>query len=109
LSGVPDVEGDRIADKRTLVVRLGVPVALRLAALVALASALAAFVCARLAGGEALAGLWPVALLHAGVVAATALRESRRGAGARRIDALMIAALTLILWFVAVPLVALLN
>jgi putative NADPH-quinone reductase/1,4-dihydroxy-2-naphthoate octaprenyltransferase len=109
LSGVPDVEGDRLAGKRSLVVALGPARALRLAGVVALLAPAAAFACARTPGGAPLAGLWPLALAHAGVVAFKALKEARRGAAARRIDALMAWSLTLILWFVIVPLVALLR
>ena len=104
LSGVPDVEGDRLAGKRTLVVKLGVARAFRLAAAVALLAALAAFACARTSGGAALAWLWAFALPHAAIVAAKASREARRGEGPRRIDGLMVWSLTYILWFVAVPL-----
>lgn len=109
LSGVPDVEGDRLAGKRTLVVRLGVVASLRLAGVVALLAALAAFLCARASGGEILAWLGPIALVHAGVVAAKAWRQAARGGAARRIDALMVWSLTFILWFVAVPLLHLLG
>jgi 1,4-dihydroxy-2-naphthoate octaprenyltransferase len=105
LSGVPDVEGDRSAGKRTLVVKLGVARSFRLAGAVAMLAALAAFLCARAPGGAALAWLWPFAAPHAALIAIKAAREARRGEAARRIDGLMVWSLAYILWFVVVPLV----
>ena len=108
LSGVPDHDADRAAGKRTLVVKLGVPASLRLAqASVLLAAALGVgWWVAGVAGsayGWAIVGTVPHAVwLVAGLAS---LRRQARPPG--RIDAMMVRALTFIVWFALVPLLRL--
>ncbi len=109
LSGVPDFDADRDAGKRTLVVRLGIPRAIALASVLAVAAVLAALLlkdAAALAG--TLDGLLPWALPHAALLAFLLRREhhaQQARPGSRRIDGLMVAALTYIVWFALIPLV----
>jgi putative NADPH-quinone reductase/1,4-dihydroxy-2-naphthoate octaprenyltransferase len=106
LAGFPDMEADREAGKRTLAARLGHRRTMLLAMIPALAAPLAVLMvkdAPALRGS--LDGLLPWAVLHG--LALSALlwrgRSKRRG----RIDMLLVAALTYILWFVVLPLLRL--
>jgi putative NADPH-quinone reductase/1,4-dihydroxy-2-naphthoate octaprenyltransferase len=121
LSGVPDADADRAAGKRTLVVKLGGRRAEWLALSLVPAAALAALLLKGLpAVRGALDGLLPFVLPHAGLLMYLIYREATRSArrlaqtrahGADpsspvqgRINSLMIAALSYIVWFVLTPL-----
>jgi 4-hydroxybenzoate polyprenyltransferase len=101
LAGIPDREADLQVGKGTLAVRLGA----RGAALVALGAAGAAALLALAAPAvvPAFGGLAWFALPHALLLAWLVVR--RRGALHGRIDALLVASLTFMVWFVLVPLV----
>jgi 1,4-dihydroxy-2-naphthoate polyprenyltransferase len=108
LSGIPDLEADAAAGKRTLAVRLGQRSALWLAtALTALAAAAAAsWDLLGLASG-AYAGISYLAVPHALWLAWLLYRRIESAAPPGRIDGLMAASLTYILWFGLVPVVRL--
>ncbi len=119
LSGVPDADADRDAGKRTLVVRLGRRRAEWLALALVPTAAIAALLLKDIPSVHgALDGLLPFVMPHAAVLSWLIYREpkprlSSPGAsqGAtppqERIDALMVAALTYIVWFVLIPLLRL--
>ncbi|WP_119153821.1 NAD(P)H-dependent oxidoreductase [Caldimonas tepidiphila] len=110
LSGVPDHDADRAAAKRTLVVKLGIPASLALAAASALlAAALGLAWWAFGVAGGAYSALIVPAAAHALWLAAglRALRQRRSPPG--RIDALMARALGFTAWFAIVPLASLLG
>ena len=106
LAGFPDLEADREAGKRTLAARLGHRRTMLLAILPTVAAPVAALIVKDVpALRGSLDGLLPWAVPH-GVVLTVLLwraRFRRRG----RIDLLLVAALTYILWFVAIPLLRL--
>lgn len=105
LSGVPDVEADAAAGKRTLAVRLGIAGAMNLALVLTVTAALAAAFVKEADGLRgALDGVLVWVLPHALLLAVLLYRERERRKSAGRIDALMIASLAYILWFVLVPL-----
>jgi 1,4-dihydroxy-2-naphthoate polyprenyltransferase len=56
------------------------------------------------AAGEAFAGVEYAVLPHAAVVLLMLAAHAQADSGARRIDGLMAAALSYVLWFVAIPL-----
>jgi 1,4-dihydroxy-2-naphthoate octaprenyltransferase len=107
LSGVPDAAADSAANKRSLVVRFGQDVALRLALLATLGAALAGVL------------VWAVALpaspllvVLAAVMVASGVwqgwnltRLARMPSTGGRIDRQMRGALAYIMWFVLVPLI----
>ncbi|MGF1625248.1 MAG: NAD(P)H-dependent oxidoreductase [Alphaproteobacteria bacterium] len=103
LAGVPDASADRAAGKGTLAVRWGNPAVY----LLALASSIAA---AALAIGFAAAGwtVWSgsyyVLPLHALFLAVLLVRRLPHAAAPERIDGLMVAALSYVVWFAALPL-----
>jgi 1,4-dihydroxy-2-naphthoate octaprenyltransferase len=106
VAGFPDLEADRLAGKRTLAARLGH----RRTLLLAIAPTLAAPAAALLVQDApalrgSLDGVLPWAALHALVLAGLLWRGRRRRGG--RVDLLLVAALTYIMWFVAVPLLRL--
>lgn len=105
LSGIPDREADAAAGKGTLAVRLGQRGALTLALVFTLLAASSALIwqLTGLASG-AYAGSAYVIVPHALWLSSrlVARRESAQPPG--RIDALMIASLTYVLWFALVPL-----
>jgi 1,4-dihydroxy-2-naphthoate polyprenyltransferase len=107
LSGIPDLQADRLAGKRTVAVRLGRRCATQLAIAFALAAALAVLLLKDL---PALQGsfnsLLPVVLAHALVLVALLWRDLRRPRSGR-IDALMVVALSYSVWFGLIPLLQL--
>ncbi len=108
LSGVPDSEADGATGKNTLVVKAGISGGFAFAGASAFAAAGAAIWMRHAAGIEAFAGLEVIAPVHAALLLILIAAEARRGCAARRIDRLMVAALTFILWFGLIPLINLL-
>lgn len=108
LAGIPDLEADAAAGKRTLAVRLGQRRALWLAtALTALAAAAAvSWDLLGLASG-AYVGIVYLAVPHALWLGWLLYRRIESAAPPGRIDGLMAASLTYILWFGLVPVVQL--
>lgn len=108
LSGIPDYGADRAAGKRTLAVRFGVDGAVRFAIATALGAG-AAGVAWWLLGWDG--GLYGPAILlaalHAGWLVWRLHRYRRERRPPGRIDGLMVLALSLILWFGVLPLLAL--
>ena len=106
LSAIPDLDADRAAGKRTLAVRLGARGALWIALATTLAAAASAV---PLAHADALrpayANLLVFVLPHALLLAVLIGRQLARGVHCTRIDGLMLAALSFVIWFGAVPLV----
>ena len=105
LSGIPDYEADKQAGKRTLAVRLGFGRAMLLALILAVAAPLAVmFIKDQPALHGSFQGLLPLVLPHAfllGFLIYRAWRQQRLGG---RIDGLMVASLTYIIWFGLIPL-----
>jgi putative NADPH-quinone reductase/4-hydroxybenzoate polyprenyltransferase len=105
LAGVPDRDADRAIGKGTLAVRLGVRGAFALAgSFAALASAAALILMWTTPVGGLLAGIEYLAPLHAMLLLILLSRHAPRADDITRIDGLMVAALTYMLWFVVVPL-----
>ncbi len=107
LSGLPDRHADAAANKHTLPVKLGAPTATRLAATLVVMSALATLVLSHAAPTQvAMHGMvWGV-MPHAAWLTWVLWRRLREPdtLADRRIDGLMVLALSYILWFVVVPL-----
>lgn len=105
LSGVPDIEADASASKRTLAVRLGQRGALMLALVFTPLAAGAALIwqVMNLADG-AFAGIAYVIIPHGALLAWMLLQRIESGKPPGRIDGLMVASLTYLLWFALVPL-----
>lgn len=104
LSGIPDLEADALASKRTLAVRLGFKNALRIALFFVLLSAAAALVWDvwGLAGGAYTGIAWLV-VPHAAVLTWLLYRHVRIDRAPGRIDGLMVASLFYVVWFGLVP------
>ncbi|MGH8666667.1 MAG: NAD(P)H-dependent oxidoreductase [Burkholderiales bacterium] len=102
LAGVPDAEADGRTGKRTAAVWLGVPRSCALAAvMVALSAALpSAFLLAGVPHLQALAGVAPV---HAAAILYLLARRRHALDRPQRIDLLLVASLSYILWFVLLP------
>lgn len=105
LAGIPDSEADRAVQKKTMAVRLGA----RRAAIVAMVSTLLAAVTAAalcrigpLRG--VLSGALPFIVPHAALLLGLLYRYARRERRPVRLDALLIAALSYMVWFAAIPL-----
>jgi 1,4-dihydroxy-2-naphthoate polyprenyltransferase len=108
LSGIPDLEADAAAGKRTLAVRLGQRGVLRLSIVFTGLAAAAALLwdVLGLATG-AYAGIAYVAVPHALWLGWLLYRRLESGTPPGRIDGLMMASLTFVLWFGLVPVVRL--
>jgi 1,4-dihydroxy-2-naphthoate octaprenyltransferase len=105
LAGVPDRDADRAIGKGTLAVRLGMRGALALAGSFAVLAAAAALILIWTTPvGGLLAGIEYLAPLHAMLLLILLARQAPRADGLARIDGLMVASLTYMLWFVVVPL-----
>lgn len=101
LAGFPDLEADASVGKRTIVVRFGRGTALKLAVAATVAAALAR-VCAIATTG---AFAWADVLVAAhGTVLVIALRASLQKPKAGRINALLVLALSYMIWFALAPL-----
>ncbi len=107
LAGVPDLQADALASKRTLAVRLGFKNALRVALFFVLLSAAAALVWQvwGLAGGAYTGIAWLV-VPHAALLTWLLARHVRVDRAPGRIDGLMVASLVYVVWFGLVPLLA---
>jgi 1,4-dihydroxy-2-naphthoate octaprenyltransferase len=106
LSGVPDHDADRLAGKGTLAVRTGVSGAYLIAATGTVLAAATAISLAHTPDFRPiLAGIQFGILPHAAVLLVMLAGHIQQNRGACRIDGLMAASLSYILWFVAVPLV----
>jgi 1,4-dihydroxy-2-naphthoate polyprenyltransferase len=109
LAGVPDHDADRQAGKGTLAVRTGVRGAYVLAAGGTVLAAAAATLLTQVpATARAFAGIEYGVLPHAALLLVMLAAYRRQNAGARRIDRLMMVALSYILWFALIPLLNLL-
>ncbi|HEX6141230.1 MAG TPA: NAD(P)H-dependent oxidoreductase [Geminicoccaceae bacterium] len=104
LAGVPDRAADAAVGKRTLAVRFGVPAAVAVAAAAAALAVLSALL---LPGrsGDLLTGIGWVAVPHAAWLLAHLRRARPWPDEARRIDGILVVALTFMIWFVLLPLV----
>jgi putative NADPH-quinone reductase/1,4-dihydroxy-2-naphthoate octaprenyltransferase len=106
LAGVADESADRSVGKRTLAVLLGRDRAAAFAAVAAIAAAVAAG--AASVWWPGLYGWWGLAMVpHAALLGALVTRYRRAGAPAGRVDGLLVCALSYLLWFVVLPLLAL--
>ncbi len=105
LSGIPDLEADAAAGKRTLAVRLGQRGALIVCLIFTLLAAAAALTgqAMHLAGG-AFAGIAYVVIPHAAWLSWLLLKRIESAKPPGRIDGLMAASLTFVLWFGLFPL-----
>lgn len=102
LAGVPDRDADAAVGKRTLAVRLGVPMAVRMAQ----SAAALAVVSALVVPGEAGDLVRPIAWLAIPHAIWLIWRLEKAGPWtdqARRIDGLLVLALTYMIWFALVP------
>ncbi|MEO6422938.1 MAG: UbiA family prenyltransferase, partial [Candidatus Nitrotoga sp.] len=105
LSGIPDYEADKQAGKGTLVVRLGFGRAMLLALLLAAAAPLVVILIKdQPALHGSLQGLLPWVLPHASLLGFLIYRNWRQQRLGGRINGLMVASLTYIIWFGLVPL-----
>jgi 1,4-dihydroxy-2-naphthoate octaprenyltransferase len=102
LAGVPDAEADRQTGKRTAAVVLGVPRTCALATGFTVLSAVLPALLA-LAGARYLQALAWVAPVHAGTIVYLLHERRHRLDRPQRIDALLVASLGYILWFVLLP------
>jgi putative NADPH-quinone reductase/1,4-dihydroxy-2-naphthoate octaprenyltransferase len=105
LSGIPDLEADAAAGKRTLAVRLGQRGALIVCLIFTLLAAAAALTgqVMHLAGG-AFTGIAYVVIPHAVLLSWLLLKRIESAKPPGRIDGLMAASLTFVLWFGLFPL-----
>jgi 1,4-dihydroxy-2-naphthoate octaprenyltransferase len=106
LSGLPDRRADQAAGKGTLPVRLGARHAIWLSGALVAAAAIAALIVARLpatlgAYDVIVWGMVPHAVLL--IVLLARLARADKPPADRRIDGVMVVALSYILWFVVVP------
>jgi 1,4-dihydroxy-2-naphthoate octaprenyltransferase len=105
LSGIPDYSADYAVGKGTIAVRLGPRAAVRVAqATTAVAAVMAVALLPRLIGVSTLAAIMLLVVPHAIAQVMVLERYLRRRYEPRRIDGLMVMALTYILWFVGIPL-----
>ncbi|MDX1655960.1 MAG: prenyltransferase, partial [Candidatus Competibacteraceae bacterium] len=105
LAGIPDLEADRAAGKRTLAVRLGARGVAGLALGLTVAAALAAVLLEGLPATQgALTGIAILVLPHALLLVWLLHDYRRQPRDPGRIDRLLVVALTYIVWFGVVPL-----
>jgi len=105
LSGIPDYSADYAVGKGTIAVRLGPRVAVRVAqATTAVAAVMAVALLPRLIGVSTLAAIMLLIVPHAIAQVMVLERYLRHRYEPRRIDGLMVMALTYVLWFVGIPL-----
>lgn len=105
LSGIPDLEADALAEKRTLAVRFGFRNALMIALFFVLLSGTAAWAWDIWGlGSGAYNGIAWLVVPHAGILAWLLFRHVREDKAPGRIDGLMAASLGYVLWFGIVPL-----
>jgi 1,4-dihydroxy-2-naphthoate octaprenyltransferase len=103
VAGYPDLEADRLAGKRTLATRLGHQGTLLLAMVPALAAPVATLMLKDLPALQgSLDHLLPWAVPHALLLCGLLWRARHKAGG--RVDLLLVAALTYLLWFVVIPL-----
>ena len=105
LGGIPDYEADKAASKNTLAVRLGRKGAAKLAMCFTILAAVAGVAWEQLdivpgAFGNAIYAVIP----HAAVLLVLLYRYIKSSSPSSRIDALMVASLTYLLWFGIIPL-----
>jgi 4-hydroxybenzoate polyprenyltransferase len=105
LSGIPDLEADASAGKRTLAVRFGFRSALLIALFFVLLSGTAAWVWdVRELGARAYNGIAWLVVPHAAFLSWILYQRIRTDKAPGRIDGLMFAALGYVSWFGLVPL-----
>ena len=106
LSGIPDHDADKAVDKRTLAVILGPDRATWVAFASTVLAIMAVFL---LQAADLFTGtIWNAAYLmaiHALVLCYALVAYLREGALVRRINGLMVLALTYVLWFGVIPLI----
>jgi 1,4-dihydroxy-2-naphthoate octaprenyltransferase len=104
LAGIPDHDADKAAGKKTLAVRLGKQGAARLAlAFTWLAvGVVLIFTSIPVLPGEFENLIWPI-LPHAGLLTVLIGRYLKRMPAPARIDGLLVAALTYLIWFALIP------
>ena len=102
---IPDLEADAAAGKRTLAVRLGQRGALMVCLIFTLLAAGAALIWQIMnLAGSAFAGSAYVVIPHAALLSWLLLKRIESGKPPGRIDGLMAASLTYVLWFGLFPL-----
>lgn len=105
LSGIPDFEADKQAGKRTLVVRLGLGWTTLLTLVLAAAAPLVVVLIKdQPAVNDSFQGLLPWVLPHVCLLGFLLYRAWRQQRLCGRIDGLMVASLTYIIWFGLIPL-----
>jgi len=109
LAGIPDYDADSSAYKKTIAVRLGARGAIQLAIAFTIISAISVIVFA-LSNilPRVFSGILYFVIPHAGLLIFLLSRQLNKGRIHGRIDALIVAALSYLLWFAIVPLVNLL-
>ncbi len=104
IAGIPDLTADRLAGKRTIAVRLGTRRAAALALTSIVASGIAAAVLGDLAStAHVYHGIWAMSAPHLVLIAWLLIRYLRATAPVGRMDGLLAATLSYIMWFVLVP------
>ena len=105
LSGIPDLDADKAASKRTLAVRMGTKGAVRLSITFTLLSALVLALFAVMnVQPAAFNGILFGVLPHALILSYMLLRYSKKEKPPARIDGLMMVSLSYLMWFAIIPL-----
>jgi 4-hydroxybenzoate polyprenyltransferase len=104
LSGIPDMEADAAAGKQTLAVRLGQQIALKRALIFTLLATGAALIwqVTNLAD-DAFAGISYLVIPHAALLSWLLYKRITSRKAPSRIDGLMVASLSYVLWFALFP------